>query len=189
MNRGDQLVSEKNENNTDDHNMKDETASNHDAKDSSQENVNFLDLKAQAEKNKNDYLYLRAEFENYKKHAIKERSDLLKFGAERVMVELLNVLDNFERALETKATAENLNQYVKGIELTANELKSVLNKFGVSEVESLGKNFDPQIHEALSSEETTEFSPGQISRVFKKPYKLHDKVIRPGQVVVAKQKA
>lgn len=142
---------------------------------------------AQAEKFKNEYLYLRAEFDNYKKHAIKERSDLVKYGSERALVDILGVLDNFERALETKATAENLNQYVKGVELTATELKAVLTKLGINEIPSLGQNFDPQIHEALSSEETDQYQPGQVSRVFKKPYKLHDKVIRTGQVVVAKK--
>lgn len=140
-----------------------------------------------AEKYKNDFLYLRAEFENYKRHAIKERSDLAKYGAERVLVDLLGVLDNFERALEMKPTPETLHQYVKGVEMTATELKSVLAKHGVTEVPSLGQNFDPSLHEALSSEETSEFEPGRVSRVFKKPYRLHDKLIRPGQVVVAKK--
>ncbi|MFN7728803.1 MAG: nucleotide exchange factor GrpE [Bdellovibrio sp.] len=145
------------------------------------------DALAQAEKFKNDYLYLRAEFDNYKRHAIKERADLLKYGAERVLIDVLGVLDNFERALETKATPENLPQYVKGVELTANELRTALTKFGVTEVPALGQNFDPALHEALSSEETAHYQPGQVSRVFKKPYRLHDKLIRPGQVVVAKK--
>jgi len=140
-----------------------------------------------AEKMKNDFLYLKAEFENYKRNSIKERSELIKYGAERLLVDLLGVLDNFERALETKATPENLASYAKGVEMTATELRALLQKFGVTEVASLGKNFDPFTHEALSSEETYEFEPGQVSRVFKKPYKLHDKVIRPGQVVVAKK--
>ena len=140
-----------------------------------------------AEKMKNDFLYLRAEFENYKRNTVKERSDLLKYGAERLLVDVLGVLDNFERALETKPTPETLQVYAKGIEMTAAELRAVLQKFGVSEVQSLGQNFDPNIHEALSSEETPQFEPGQVSRVFKKPYKLHDRLIRPGQVVVAKK--
>ena len=133
------------------------------------------------------YLTLTADFENYKKHAIKERSDLLKYGAEKALIEVLGVLDNFERAMQTGPTAENLDQYVKGIDLTVNELRAVLGRFGVAEVPSLGQNFDPVVHEALSSEETSEYEPGQICRVFKKPYKMHDKLIRPGQVVVAKK--
>lgn len=143
-------------------------------------------LKAQVEKYKNDFLYLRAEFENYKRNAIKERSDLIKYGNERMWNDLLNVLDNFERALETKATSENLQTYAKGVEMTAQEFRQALQKNGVSEVPSQGQAFDPSLHEALSSEETDSVKPGHVSRVFRKAYKLHDRVIRPGQVVVAK---
>ncbi len=150
-------------------------------------NPEMAALKIESEKFKNDYLYLRAEFENYKRNVIKERQELLRFGSERLITEILGVVDNFERALENKVTAENLPTFVKGIEMTQQELKNVLGKFGVTEVPALGQNFDPNIHEALSSEETNQYKPGQISRVFKKPYKLHDKVIRPGQVVVAKE--
>ena len=111
----------------------------------------------------------------------------MKYGAERIINELLNVVDNFERALEVKPTAETLQTYAKGVEMTAQELRTILQKFGVSEVPALGQNFDPATHEAISSEESTQYEPGQVSRVFKKPYKLHDKLIRPGQVVVAKK--
>lgn len=145
------------------------------------------ELKAQVEKFKNDYLYLRAEFDNFRRNVIKERSELIKYGAERLLVDVLGVLDNFERALEIKATPESLPNFVKGIEMTQTELKNVLQKFGVSEVHSQGQPFDPAIHEALSSEESSSVKPGHITRVFKKPYKLHDKLIRPGQVVVAKE--
>lgn len=145
------------------------------------------ELKGQVEKFKNEYLYLKAEFENYKRNVIKERSDLLKYGSERLLVEVLGVVDNFERALETKINSENFANFSKGVEMTYQDLKSALVRFGVTELSTLGQPFDPNIHEALSSEETDQFKAGHISRVFKKPYKLHDKVIRPGQVVVAKE--
>ena len=147
------------------------------------------ELQSQADRFKNEYLYLRAEFDNYKKHAIKERSDLAKFGHERLAVELLNVLDIFERALELKATPENISTFTKGIEMTSHELKSLLQKFGVQEIPSLGQAFNPAVHEALGAEESATHSEGHITKVFKKPYKLHDKVIRPGQVIVAKSPA
>lgn len=134
---------------------------------------------------KNEYLYLRAEFDNYKKHALKERSDLLKFGAERMARDILEVMDNFERALQTKLTPETINTFKTGIEMTAKDLKEVLSKHGIQEVPSEKQPFNPAIHEAISSEPTNEIAEGHISKVFKKPYKLHDKVIRMGQVVVA----
>lgn len=145
------------------------------------------DLKAEAEKYKKEYLYLRAEFDNYKKNMLKERSDLIKFGSERLVLEVLNVLDIFERALESEVTPENLQSFVEGMKLTANELKSALQKFGVEEMTCENQAFDPVKHEALSSEETNSVEPGHISQVFKKGYTMHKKVIRPSQVVVAKE--
>jgi molecular chaperone GrpE len=81
-------------------------------------------LQEQAEKYKNDFLYLRAEFENYKRNAIKERSDLLKYGGERFIRDLLEVVDNFERALQVTVGADSFTTYKQGVEMTAQELKS-----------------------------------------------------------------
>lgn len=144
-------------------------------------------LQEQADKFKNDYLYLRAEFENYKRNAIKERSDLIKYGGERFVRELLEIVDNFDRALAVNVTPENLATYKQGIEMTATELKNLLTRHNVVEIPSDGVPFDPNIHEALSSEATDKVAAGHVARVFKKPYKMHDKVIRTGQVVVAKK--
>ena len=145
--------------------------------------------KAEVAKWKNEYLYLRAEFDNFKKQVIKERSDLRKYGSERLVSDLLNVLDIFDTALASDLTPENTAVFRKGIEMTANELRSVLNRHGVTEIASHGHPFDPAHHEALSSEETADMAPGMVTRVFKKPYRLHDRVVRPGQVVVAKPKS
>ncbi len=147
------------------------------------------EAKTETDKFKNEYLYLRAEYENFKRQAVKERSDLRKYGAERLVTDLLNVLDIFETALSTELSVENIGNFKKGIELTSNELRSVLQRHGVAEVPSKGAAFDPSVHEALSSHETDEFEPGTITQVFKKPYKLHDRIVRPGQVVVARPKS
>jgi molecular chaperone GrpE len=147
------------------------------------------EAKSQADKFKSDYLYLRAEFENFKKQAIKERSDLRKYGSERLIVDLLGILDIFETALSTDASPENAANFRKGIEMTAAELKSALHRHGVEEVAARGKPFDPVLHEALSSEETDSVPAGTITQVFKKPYRLYDRIVRPGQVVVAKSKS
>lgn len=148
-----------------------------------------VDPKAEADKWKNEYMYLRAEFENFKKQVIKERSDLRKYGSERLVSDLLGILDIFETALSSESNPENAANFRKGIEMTATELRNVLGRHGVTEVASHGLPFDPAFHEALSSEESDEIAPGSITRVFKKPYRLHDRVVRPGQVVVAKAKS
>ena len=102
------------------------------------------------------------------------------------MAELLGVLDIFETALDGEPSPENAVIFRKGIDLTASSLRSILQRFGVEEIPAEGVPFDPAVHEAVSSEETDAVEPGHVSKVFKKPYKLHDRVIRPGQVVVAK---
>lgn len=144
---------------------------------------------AEADKFKNEFLYLRAEFENYKKQAIKERSDLRKYGAERLIVDLLGVLDIFDTALSTPATPDTVDSFRKGVEMTAEELKNVLRRHGVEEATSPNQTFDPNVYEALSTEETDAVPPGNITKVFKKAYKFHDRVVRPGQVIVARAKS
>lgn len=139
----------------------------------------------EAEKLKNDYLYLLAEFDNYRKNAIKERSELSKYGAERFLREFLAVYDNFERALATEVTAENVESFRQGICMIAGEIKALLQRFGVEEVKTEGQVFDPMVHEALGSEPRSDVEPGHVVRVLKKAYKMHDKLIRPAQVTVA----
>lgn len=143
-------------------------------------------LKKELDEKTKQYLYLAAEFDNYKRNAIKERSDLVKFGAERLARDLVGVLDIFDSALHTELTAENLNSFKTGVELTAKELKSVLERHGISEVASHGQDFNPQFHEALGSEPTDKFKEGQISQILRKAYKYHDRMLRPGQVIVAR---
>lgn len=145
-------------------------------------------LAQQVEKWKNDYLYLRSEFELYKRNAIKERAEVGKYGAKALVNELLSVVDNFDRALSTALTPDNLEVYGQGVKMTAGELKSVLSRFGVVEVKCEGQPFDPSIHEALGAEESDSVPEGHVLRVFRSAYKLHDRVIRPAQVIVAKAK-
>jgi molecular chaperone GrpE len=142
-------------------------------------------LKAELEKAKNDYLYLLAEFDNYCKNAIKERSELVKYGSERFIRDFLGVFDDFERALETDAKSDNWASFREGVQMIATELKNLLNRFGVEELKCEGAPFDPSKHEALGSEPRSDIPAGHISRVIKKPYKMHDKLIRPAQVTVS----
>lgn len=144
------------------------------------------ELQQQAEKWKNDYLYLRAEFETYKRNAIKERSEISKYGSERLINDILTVADNFDRALSTKLTPETIEVYAQGVKMTAAELKSVLSRFGVNEIKCEGLPFDPNVHEALGAEESDTVAEGHILKVFRSAYKLHDRLIRPAQVIVAK---
>jgi molecular chaperone GrpE len=141
----------------------------------------------EANKWKNDYLYLRAEFDNFRKHTIKERNDLIKYGAERFIRDFLEVVDNFERALSSAPTSENIASYAAGIEMIAKEIKTLLAKHGVTSEDCKGHPFDPSKHEALGTEPTNECKSGHIFRVIRAPYKFHDKLLRPAQVIVASE--
>ncbi len=140
---------------------------------------------AELEKLKSDYLYLKADFENYKKRAVKERADLLKYGGEYAFVGILAILDNFERALQAKADDNSLASFKKGVELISKDFKNVLQQFGITEVNSLGQKFDPFLNEAIGSIASDEISEGHVVQVLRSPYKFHDKIIRTGQVIVS----
>ncbi|MBE3591674.1 MAG: nucleotide exchange factor GrpE [Thermoanaerobacter sp.] len=126
---------------------------------------------------------LKAEFENYRKRTEKEKAELIDYGQEIVMLELLPVIDNFERAL---ASSGDYNSLKEGIELIYRQFKKILDKFGVKEIEAEGQIFDPYKHHAVMQEEVEGKQPNEIIEVFQKGYYLKDKVIRPSLVKVAK---
>ncbi len=140
---------------------------------------------AQLEK---EHLYLRAEMENIKRQNIKERSQLLKYGSERLARDLLDTLDVFRSALSSEVTAENFAEFVNGIKMTSQSLKATLEKHGIVEVDCVGQPFDPNTQEALSSEPSDELPEGHVTQVFKSPFKYHDKLLRAGQVIVSRPK-
>ena len=142
-------------------------------------------LNTQLKEQQNKYLYLYAEFENYKKRVFKERSDLLKFGHESLVRELLQVADNLDRALEH---TENTEALVTGIKLVNQQLKESLGKFGVSPLKALGEKFDPANHEAVGEEKLqpgASEEEGFILKEHQKGYTLHGRLLRPARVVVA----
>ena len=143
------------------------------------------DIHQQFEKLKSEYLYLRAEFDNYRKQAIKERSQASKFGAESLARDLLGVLDILETAINSEVTSETLQNYKTGVEMTFTEFKNALSNNHITMLDSDGLAFDPNLHEALSSEESDSIPPGHIVRTFRRAYKYHDKLLRPAQVIVA----
>ena len=141
-----------------------------------------LRLEMEEEKKKN--LYLRADFDNYRKQVIKERSDLMRYGSEPVIREVLSVLSNLERAAATEVNSDSLTQYKDGVGMIVTQLKKALGNFGVEEINPEGQAFNPNDHEALSQDNRPDLPAGQITHVLRKAYKLHGKLIQPAQVVV-----
>lgn len=125
---------------------------------------------------------LMAEFDNYKKRSAKERESLYNSLISDIAVSLLPVIDNLEKAVSVKTEDNN---YKIGVELVLKQFKDVLKSNGINEIESVGKTFDPQLHEAVSSVEDPELGPQEIKEEYRKGYIIGDKVIRHSLVVVA----
>ncbi|GAB4412673.1 MAG: nucleotide exchange factor GrpE [Thermodesulfovibrionales bacterium] len=135
---------------------------------------------------KDRYLRLYAEFENYRKRVQKEKEDLIRYGNESLLYELLIVLDNLEMAL--KHSTDNLSEgLVKGVEITLREMQKVTEKFGLTQIEALGKSFDPSLHHAMSQVERADVEDKTVIEEFRKGYMLGDKVLRPSLVAVSKK--
>ncbi len=130
------------------------------------------------------YMRLMAEFQNFKKRAQKEKTDIHAYANEKLMNELLPVLDNFERALETKT--EEVESYAQGMELIFEQMKTALTNHGLKEIAALGEEFDPNKHSAVMTEESEEYESGKVSKVLQKGYELNGRVIRPAMVAVVK---
>ncbi len=135
---------------------------------------------------KKEHLYLRAEFENFKQKSMREKSQLIKFGAERLARDLVGVLDIFEKALSLEVNEKSLQAYQEGVELTAKELQKVLGANFIKEIKCLKEKFNPDLHEALTEIATDETPENHIHEVFTRGYQYHDRLLRPAQVVVAK---
>ena len=128
------------------------------------------------------YLRLMADFQNYKRRTEKEKNDIYAFANEKIVSELLNVIDNFERALDAGNDGDS---FVEGMNLIFKQLQGVLEKAGVVEIEALGQDFDPNFHHAVLTEDSAEYESGKVTAVLQKGYLLNNKVIRPSMVKVA----
>ncbi len=129
------------------------------------------------------YLRLAADFQNFKKRVEKEKSDIYAYANEKIAVELLNVIDNFERALDH--ASDGNESYAEGMSKIFKQLSGVLEKSGVKEIQSAGEPFDPNFHHAVMTESSSEYESGTVTSVLQKGYTLNGKVIRAAMVKVA----
>ncbi len=131
------------------------------------------------------YLRLAAEFENYKKRAQKDQADYRKYANEQILKNLLPVLDNLQRALQHAQQPGDSNGLVQGVELTCKHYVETLSRFGVTEIHSVGRLFDPVVHQAVAMAEAGEGqAPNTVVVEHEKGYYLHDRVLRPAMVTV-----
>lgn len=132
----------------------------------------------------NRIMRLQADFINYKRRADKDKENSISNGVEYVIADLLPIIDNFQRALNSETDKEN--NFYKGISMIEQQLINLLGKHSVEEIESLGQPFDPNFHDAVFMEESDKYESGIITEVLQKGYKIKERIIRPSMVKVSK---
>ena len=143
--------------------------------------VDTSDLEKQLQEEKDKYLRLYAEFQNYRNRTTKEKTEAYNNAIADCIKQILPVIDNFERALTQECADES---YKSGMEMIFKNFMSILNKLGVKEIEALGKPFDPNVHHAIQQCESDEYESDMVCNVFQKGYTLNERLIRPDMVQV-----
>ena len=128
------------------------------------------------------FLRLSADFQNYRRRVDKEKSDIYAYANEKIVLQLLEVMDNFERAMQA---ADPEDKFSEGMSLIFKQLEDLLKKNNVEEIEALGKSFDPAYHNAVMTEAAEGAESGTITKVLQKGYTMNSKVIRPAMVAVS----
>lgn len=146
-----------------------------------------------AEAAQKEVLYVKAEFDNYRKRILKEQEQAIKYANKQLISELLNVVDYFDRAiqhsktLKTKSEPEVAN-FVSGVEMSHHELTQLLSRFGVEFVGQVGEKFDPERHEAVGQKESEKSKVDTVLEIFQKGSMLHGRLIKPAKVIVGTEK-
>ncbi len=131
------------------------------------------------------YLRLSAEFDNYRKRTLREKTELIRLGGEEIITGLLPVLDDFDRAIDSMSNARDMDAMKKGMDLIYIKFKEFIKQKGVKEIQAMGTEFNTDLHEAITKiPATAKKDKGKIVDIIEKGYILHDKVIRYAKVVV-----
>jgi len=153
------------------------------------------EARAQAAEQKCDEYYDRllrasAEFDNYKKRTTREMRDVVRYANEKLFKELINVVDNLERAITSaEQDGKQDDPLLQGVRLTLSEVEKILERHNVAPITALGEAFDPNFHQAMMQEESADHPANTVISEMQKGYKLHDRLLRPAMVVVSKAKS
>ena len=134
------------------------------------------------------YLRLAAEFDNYKRRVQRDQQDTIRFANEKLFKDLLPTLDNLERALQSGREQDRIEGLLEGVDLTYKHFLDTLQKMGIKQVSSVGEVFDPAKHQAVGQVESTTIPENVIVDEYQKGYFVHDRILRPAMVTVAKTK-
>ena len=134
------------------------------------------------------YLRLAAEFENFKRRAQRDQHDAIRFANEKLLKDLLPIVDNLERAIHCGSEQSTSEGLLEGVELTQKQFLETLAKLEVKQISSVGEVFDPTRHQAVAQVESETAEPNTVVEEFQKGYFLHERILRPAMVTVAKEK-
>lgn len=141
--------------------------------------------KAKADEHYDHLLRLQADFDNFRKRTQKEKTEIIKYASERIVGELLPVLDNFERAVSAAQVNPDFSSFSQGVEMILRQLQTALSKEGLKAIEAIGQPFDPNLHDAVLRVESEEHPENTVVDELQKGYYLKEKVIRPSMVKVS----
>ncbi|HEY8909865.1 MAG TPA: nucleotide exchange factor GrpE [Desulfosporosinus sp.] len=141
--------------------------------------------KAKADENYDQLLRLQADFDNYRKRTQKEKVELIKYASERIVADLLPVLDNFERAASAAKVNPDFTAFSQGVDMILRQLQTALSKEGLKAMEAVGQPFDPNLHDAVLRVDSEEHPENTVVEEIQKGYYLKEKVLRPCMVKVS----
>lgn len=145
----------------------------------------LVKAKAKAEDHYVQLQRLQADFDNYRKRTQKEKTELIKYASERLVGELLPVLDNFDRAVSAAKVNPDFASFSQGVEMILRQMQTALSKEGLKAMDAVGQPFDPNLHEAVLREASDEHPENTVVEVLQKGYYLKEKVLRPSMVKVS----
>ena len=143
-------------------------------------------LEEELQEQKDKYLRLFAEFDNYKRRTSKEKIELIQTAGKDILVSMLDVIDDFDRAEKQMAKSEDISQVKEGNQLVFNKLRAIMNQKGLTAMESIDTDFDVEMHEAITEIEAGETQKGKVVDEVQKGYYLNGKLVRFAKVVVGK---
>ena len=146
----------------------------------------YSELEDQLRQAEERVLRTAADAENFKRRLQREKEEQIRYANETFMRQLLPVIDNLERALQHSATAPNQESLLEGVNMTLKGFTETLARFGCTVLESIGKTFDPNFHEAVSQEESSKVEPNTVLQELQKGYMLKERLLRPAMVIVSK---
>lgn len=148
----------------------------------------LADAKAEAQKNKEQWMRTAADFDNFRKRTRREIDDARRGGREDMLKEFLPVFDNLERAIQSAQRAQDVKAVADGLNMILRQFIDTLGRVNISKVATVGKEFDPTVHEAIQQVETDEHAPGTVVAEVQPGYSQGDRLVRPAMVIVAKPK-